>query len=636
VSLLVLQGLKKAYGGDVVFEDVTLTLQPADRVGIVGPNGAGKSTLIKLILGEEQPDAGLVGRGRDVTIGHLPQEPKLDPERTVFDEVRSALEHVRAWERKLRELEGEMERTHEAEAASALADEYGRIHEKFEREGGYQLEARAATVLAGLGVSEALYERKCGVLSGGERSRVGLAKLLLLAPDLMLLDEPTNHLDLSGVEWLEEFLRKSANAYVVISHDRLFLDRVCDKTLELMDGTAKLYPAAYSGYETLKAEQLKSLLREVDKQQDYIEKERTFIRKHMGSQRSREAKGRLKRLERLEVIARPKLGRAELKLDFSPARPQGTLPFSVRELAVRAGERTLFRDLSFELLPGDRLGVVGPNGAGKSTLLKTLAGKIEPGAGRVDFGRNVDLGYFDQEHKILDLGKTVYATLHDRRPKWTDFEVRSFLARFLFFSDDVERVVGTLSGGERGRLAIGCLLLERPNVLFLDEPTNHLDIPSRSALEETLAAFTGTLLVVSHDRWFLERCVSKILWIDQDGVRLHWCGYGEAAAQRRARLDDAARDASAKKERERERGREAEQRRREETAKTAEPKRKKRSVTAVEADIIKREEERATLLKKLEDPAVYADGAQVRGVQDRLAALAVELKTLEDEWGGYA
>jgi ATP-binding cassette, subfamily F, member 3 len=633
MSLLVLQGLRKAYDGDVVFEDVSLTVHEGDRIGVVGPNGAGKSTLFKLILGEEEPDAGLVGRTKDLFVGHLPQEPRLDPAADVFAETLSALDHVRTWEARLREIERLMEETHDPVAAAALADEHGRVHEKFEREGGYQLEARAATVLAGLGVPPALHARKCGVLSGGERSRVGLAKLLLLAPDLMLLDEPTNHLDLSGVEWLEEFLRRSTNAFLVVSHDRLFLDRVSQKTLELADGAAKTYPAPYSGYEALKAEQLKTLLREVEKQQDFLEKERGFIRRHMGSQRSREAQGRLKRLERVEILAAPRLKQAALKLDFSPARPQGTLPFSVRGLTVEAGGRTLFSDLSFELQPGDRLGVVGPNGAGKSTLLKTLAGKWKPAAGRVDFGKNVDLGYFDQEHRLLDLGKTVYATLHDRRPKWTDFEVRSFLARFLFFSDDVERVVETLSGGERGRLAIGMLLLERPNVLFLDEPTNHLDIPSRSALEETLGAFTGTLIVVSHDRWFLERCTQKTLWIEPDGVRLYWSGYSEAATLRRARLAEAARDADARKERERD----AESRRRRDVAeKEADPKKKKkRGLTAVEADIIAREAERAQLMARLEDPAVYGDGAKVKEIRERLARLAEELSALEEEWSSF-
>jgi ATP-binding cassette, subfamily F, member 3 len=279
------------------------------------------------------------------------------------------------------------------------------------------------------------------------------------------------------------------------------------------------------------------------------------------------------------------------------------------------------------------LGVVGPNGAGKSTLLKTLAGKIKPGAGRVDFGKNVDLGYFDQEHRLLDLGKTVYATLHDRRPKWTDFEVRSFLARFLFFSDDVERIVGTLSGGERGRLAIAMLLLERPNVLFLDEPTNHLDIPSRAALEETLAAFTGTLIVVSHDRWFLERCVGKILWIEPDGVRLYWSSYAEAAALRKARLAESARDAEARKDKDRE----SESRRRRDAADKAAsaPKPRRRGLAAVEADIIAREDERGALMRRLEDPAVYADGAEVKEIRERLARLGEELAALEAEWSAF-
>ncbi|HYC78548.1 MAG TPA: ABC-F family ATP-binding cassette domain-containing protein [Planctomycetota bacterium] len=632
MSLLVIQGVKKAYAGDVVFEDVSLTVHEGDRIGVVGPNGAGKTTLFKLILGFEAPDAGLIGRTRDLSVGHLPQEPQLDPKRAVFPETLSAMAHVAELEKKLRALEEQMAAAHDAAEGARLADEHGRVHERFEREGGYQLEARAAAVLAGLGVPEALFERPCGVLSGGERSRVGLAKLLLAAPDLMLLDEPTNHLDLDGTEWLEDYLRKRGDAFLVVSHDRTFLERVTLKTLEVADGGARLYPAAYSGYETLKAEQLKTLLREVEKQQDFLEKERTFIRKHMGSQRTREAKGRLKRLERVQVLAAPRTSEPELRLDFAPARPQGTLPFSVREVRAQVGERTLFRDLSFELQPGERLGIVGPNGAGKSTLLKILAKKLEPAAGRVDFGRNVDLGFFDQEHRLLDGAKTVYSTIHDRRPKWTDFQVRSFLARFLFYSEELERPVATLSGGERGRLAIACLLMERPNVLFLDEPTNHLDIPSRTALEETLQAFTGTLIVVSHDRWFLERCVSKILWIEPEGVRLYWGSYGEASASRAARRAEAAKAAEARRDREREREKEADARRRRQEAAAAAPRKKRRALAAVEGDIMAREEERSALLARLEDPATYASGAQVKEIQDRLAALAAELATLEAEW----
>jgi ATP-binding cassette, subfamily F, member 3 len=633
MPILALQKVRKTYDGDVLFEDVDFAVERGDRVGVVGPNGAGKTTVFRLLLGTEAPDGGEVVRERDLVVGHLPQQPELDPARTVFEETLSAADHVRSAEARLRELEAEMERTHDADLASALADDYGRVLERFRRDGGFTLEARTATILSGLGVREDMYGRLCGVLSGGERSRVGLAKLLLRAPDVMLLDEPTNHLDLSGVEWLEEFLRVEAGTFVVVSHDRFFLDRTTTKTIEILDGGARTYPAPYSGYEVLKAEQTKALLREIEKQKDYVEKERTFIRRHMGSQRSREAKGRLKRLERVEMIAPPPADAPEIRFSFEPARPQGTLPFSVRGLAVGAGDKSLFRDLSFELLPGDRLGVVGPNGSGKSTLLKTLAGILKPRDGRVDYGRNVDVGYFDQEHRILDLSKTVYATLHDRRPRWTDYEVRSYLARFNFYSDDVGREASTLSGGERGRLAIACLLLERPNVLFLDEPTNHLDIPSRSALEDVLRAFTGTLIVVSHDRWFLERSVSKTLWIEGDAVELFWSSYSEAAAMRRARR------VAAMKANEERRNAEAEAAKKKiaaETARAADKRKKRRSLAAVEADIIAREEERASLEAKLADPSIYGDGAAVKAVKERLDVVADELSALEAEWSEFA
>ncbi len=627
MSLLTLSDVRKAYGADVILEAVTLSVHEGDRIGVVGRNGAGKTTLFRMLVGDEEPDGGLISRARDVTTGYLPQVPELVPERPVLEEVMSSLDAVRSLERRLREIEHEMSSTTDGDGLARLAEEHGHVHERFEHLGGYRMESQVHTVLAGLGVAPELFARPCGVLSGGEKSRVALAKLLIQAPDLMLLDEPTNHLDLAGVEWLEEFLQGSGHAFLVISHDRLFLDRVTRSTLEVDNGSAKLYPQPYGGFEQLKADEIKTLVREVQKQQDFIEKERNFIRRHLGSQRSREAQGRLKRLERVELLAPPPSAQDAMKLDMTPARSLGNAPMTVEGLSARAGERTLFLDLSFDLLPGDRLGIVGRNGGGKSTLLKILAGRMTAAAGRVRLGYNVDLGFFDQEHAILNPNATVYSTIHDYRPKWTDFMVRSWLARFLLFSEDAARQVSTLSGGERGRLAIARLLLDQPNMLFLDEPTNHLDISSRQALEETLQSYPGTLVVVSHDRWFLDRVVSKILWLDDAGSRLFHSSYSEAAARRRADRDAAARKAQEARD----------TKSRQPPKPVAKPTgRKKRPLSAIEADIMRVEEKRAALLKDLEDASIYTDGRRVREVQDEIERLNAELTALEAEWSEYA
>lgn len=630
MSLLTFTGVRKVYGGDTLLEDVTFTIREGDRIGVVGRNGAGKSTLFRLACGEEHDDGGEISRGRGITLARLAQDPKLDPDATILDETLGALRHVRDLETQLRAIEDAMA-TATPDDAAKLAEDHGVVHERFERQGGYRLEARALEVLAGLGVDQSMAGRVCRGLSGGERSRVALAQVLLQDPDLMLLDEPTNHLDLSGIEWLESYLRGSRSAYLVVSHDRWFLNRVTDATLDVSDGTARMWPQGYGGFETLKADEHKSLLREVAKQRVYIEKERAFIRRHLGSQRSREASGRLKRLERIELLIPPPGESSTASFTLTPDRPQGNLPISARELSIDLGGREIFRDVSFDLLPGDRLGIVGPNGCGKSTLLKILARRLTPKSGRVDIAKSCDIGYFDQDHRLLVSTATPYSTIHDYRPQWTDFAVRSWLARFIFQAEDVERTVETLSGGERARLALARLLIDRPNVLFLDEPTNHLDIPSCTALEEMLDGFSGTLIVVSHDRWFLQRVATRILWIEDGRSKFTHGSWAEATAARRVALEVA------RKTHEETRDRAAKAAKPTPVAKPSGPKSKKRRALAdVETEIMQLEERKAALHIELGHPSLYLDAAKAKSVRDELDSIQRRLTDVESEWAGYA
>jgi ATP-binding cassette subfamily F protein 3 len=414
----------------------------------------------------------------------------------------------------------------------------------------------------------------------------------------------------------------------VISHDRLFLDRVTNRTLAFGGGGVRMWDAPYSRFAQLHDEELKALAREVAKQQEFIRKEQDFIRKNIAAQRTKVAKGRQKRLERVEVLALPPQDRGEVRLDLSPARRAGEVPIVAEGLAMGYGERLLFDGFNLVIEPGERVGIVGRNGTGKSTLLRILAGRQRPLAGRVDLGRNVDLGYYDQDMGDLPLGLTAYEAIHDLYPKWTDFDIRSFLARLLFFDEDVDRRLEDCSGGERARVALARILLRRPNMLFLDEPTNHLDINSRKALENLLEGFTGTLVVVSHDRWFLDRVVRRILWLDDDGPRLWNGGWTEASSARRQRIDRLAREREAEKA--------ARAKPRVEERRPASPKKKRRSLSQIEADIIAREESRAALLAALGTPEVYTDGLKVKDHQDRIGQLDLELAALNAEWEEHA
>ena len=617
--LISVSNVCKFYGAREVLHDVGFQVHAGRRVGLVGANGCGKTTLLRILVGTEGAEAGSVRSPRGVRIGYLEQEPDLDPEATVETAALSAFDDLRAIEKEMREIEGRIAGA-DADERADLARLHGDFLERFEREGGYEHESRARAALEGVGFGPEERTRRVGGLSGGERSRVALARLLLRQPDLLLLDEPTNHLDLAGVEWLEQFLCRYPGGALIVSHDRAFLDHVTTDIYEIERSRLTAYPGAYTRFQEIKAERRLEQRRAYERQQEFIAAEEAFIRRYGAGQRYKEARGRRKRLDRVERLERPH-GEHRVAMDFRAAARSGAICYRVRGLTKRFGAHTLFEGLDFELYPGERAGIVGPNGCGKTTLLKVLLGQAEASEGEVERGHNLTLGYYDQLQEGLRDASTPLDEVWDFQRKWKETQVRDLLALFLFREDDVHKRVGDLSGGERGRLALAKLMAQAPNVLILDEPTHHLDIPSREALEAALSAYDGAVLTVSHDRYFLNRVVSKLLVFETCRVRVVNGDYA---------LYERLRD-----------GRRAPGNPETTSPATVAPERKtaavsKNRLARIEARIIELEEALEELDAQLLKPEVYAAGERIRGLTRRREETTAELEDLNAQWDAAA
>ena len=534
-TVLTVHELVKAFGPDEIFRDVSFQVADREHVALVGVNGAGKSTLLRIVSGLDTPSHGEVSIARGARMAVLAQEPRFDSERTVrqeahlaFAEALNALAHMRELETAMQEASGQ--------DLDGLFQEYERLSLHFEVSGGFDVEHRTEEVLTGLGFSLAQLDEPVRTLSGGQKTRVELAKALLAEPDLLLLDEPTNHLDLGMLEWLEGFLRSWRGAFLVVSHDRYFLDRVTNRTLDLSFGRLEDYPAPYGRYLELREERLARRRLEYEEQQELISRTEEFIRRYKAGQRSREAKGRQTRLDRLERIARPREHDA-LNLHVNPTLRSGREVLSTSPL--RAGytdgphEQILVATPELRVERGDRVAIIGKNGSGKSTLLKSFVGQLPPLKGRVGFGVNVKPAYYAQGHESLPADGTPLSILLGSQPMG-DEGARNYLARFLFRGDEVLRPISALSGGERSRLALACLLVEGANLLILDEPTNHLDIQSRETLEEMLSAYDGTVIFVSHDRFFIDRVATRV-WEIENGTLAQYLGTYSDAMRQKAR-----------------------------------------------------------------------------------------------------
>jgi len=609
--LVGLSNVTKSFGAQRVLDGVSFQVHKGRRVGLVGANGSGKTTLLRMIAGAETPDSGAVEIARGVTIGYLAQEPALDGRQTVREAALSAFAELRGVEARLREVEQAM-----AEAGDERGGDLARVHgdllERFERGGGYEHESRAEAALHGLGFGEEALDRAVGDLSGGERTRVALARLLLRDVALLLLDEPTNHLDLAGVEWLEQFLARYRGGVLVVSHDRQFLDRVATSIVEIERGRAEAYPGNYTRFREIKQARRLEWRRRYEQQQEFIAREESFVRRYGAGQRAREARGRQTRLERLERIAPPP-AEARVAMRFRCEQPSGEVVVRCRGLTLGLGGRTLARDVRFEVARGERLGIVGPNGCGKTTLLRAVLGQVAPVSGAVELGHKVRIGYYDQLLAGLHADRTVLDEVWEERRTLNEVDVRDLLALFRLTGDDVLKRVGDCSGGERSRVALARLIVQAPNLLVLDEPTHHLDIPSREALEQALLEYEGTIVVVSHDRYFLNRIVSKLLVFEPEGVRLVHGNYAfyEQARPPEARAEPAPRD---------------------------EPRRKKSAglsknrFARLEARIIELEEAQGEIERRLQLPDVYSDGEQVRSLMLRRREIESELDELNAQW----
>ena len=509
MSLLTLQSLEFDYAGHVVLDGVNLTVHAGERYGLIGVNGAGKSTLLRLIHGEMDPSRGRIERGGRIRIGYLEQDTALDTDLPLREAVR------REAFAELLDLEAQLARLSDRMGAGeddpSVVEEYGKLHERFEQADGYTMESRVDAALQGLGFAPDRLEQPVVQLSGGQKRRAALAALLLAPFDVILVDEPTNHLDLEAREWLEAHLKDRRGAMIAISHDRAFLDNATQYTLHLINGKLNRFQGAYTKFAKMWAEQKEQWEEQYKRQQDHIAKTEAYIRKNIAGQRTNQAKSRRKQLARLERMEAPPNEGQKLRLRIEPARDSGAVVCEASGLTLRFGDLTLFEDLDLQILKGEKIGILGPNGTGKTSLLRLLTREVTPTAGKIVFGSNVDLGYYDQDLRLVSDANTVLREIHQMDPLMPECDVRSMLGAFAFTADMIEQEVRTLSGGERARLSLLKLILERHNLLLLDEPTNHLDTDTREALEEALVGYSGTLIVVSHDRYFLNRICNRVV-----------------------------------------------------------------------------------------------------------------------------
>lgn len=506
MALLTTSNLSKAYGPEDIFDGVTLSIPHRARIGLVGPNGIGKTTLLRILMGEESPSGGKVNRARNLTVGYLPQEARLHSDKTLWDECKEALHELLEMGERLEKLEAAMNNT-DPETANAAIESYGSLQMEFERLGGYMIDNRIRQTLEGLGFVDKDFHRPMNKLSGGQRTRAVLARLLLSEPNLLLLDEPTNHLDIAAIEWLEAYLRDWDGAVLIVSHDRYFLNQVVNTILE-MTPTIETYHGNYSAYLQQREARYERRMAEFKTQQAFIEKEEEYIRRNIAGQNTRQAQGRRKRLERLmkDNLIKPVTNSRRLHLNLQTGDRSGDLVLRTRDLHIgyHDDKKTLFALPDLTLLRGECAAIIGPNGAGKTTFLKTLLEQLPPLSGEVRLGANLHIGYFAQAHEGLHPDWTLMEEIDAAAPKLLPAEVRNYLAKFLFTEDDVFKQVSVLSGGERGRLALACLALQGANLLLLDEPTNHLDLAAQEVLQAILADFNGTILLVSHDRYLID------------------------------------------------------------------------------------------------------------------------------------
>jgi len=534
--------LKKSFGVDEILTNVSFILEEREKAALVGVNGAGKTSIFRMLTGEWQPNDGSITCAPGLQIGYLPQTTNYDGQHTMYDELDSVFEPLRQTERLMRELEHDMS-TQSGSVLDATMKKYDKLMAEFEKKRGFEIQSRIRGTLKGLGFTESQWRQPMQELSGGQRTRVALGKLLLTEPDLLLLDEPTNHLDIESIIWLEEYLRNYDGGVLVISHDRYFLDKITTKTIEIENKKSTVYNGNYSFYIAEKSVNREILQRKFDDQQKEIrrqEKSIKTIRSFKTEAALIRAKSREKLLDKMERIDAPEILPEQIRINLTPKTQTGKDVLSVDELSMAFDDKELFENVSFELKKGDKTVLVGPNGVGKTTLFKIILGERESKSGTIREGVNLHIGYYDQVNQNLTLEKTVFDDLADTYPTLTQTEIRNVLGAFLFSGDDVFKPISMLSGGERGRVSMAKIILGGANLLILDEPTNHLDMFSKDVMEQALCNFPGTILCISHDRYFINNIASKILEMNPNGMAEYVGNYDDYYVEKQKRADRIA------------------------------------------------------------------------------------------------
>ncbi len=618
--LLSLQGVKKSFGTNEVLRDASLVLQDGQRMGLVGVNGCGKSTLMKIIAGLETADDGTITMQKGIRLGYLAQQGMVDESKTVLEEMESVFEPVMRMEEELRSLECQMAEAVEDEALlHRLGSRYDQLTRTFEKSNGFGWRSTVQGVLAGLGFRKEQQSQPAKLLSGGERTRLCLARMLLTEPDLLLLDEPTNHLDLKSIAWLEDYLRTYRGAVLLVSHDRYFMDHVCDRMCELLLGATECYDGNYTAYMAQRAQRFEIRMKAYEMQQKEIARQQAIIARYRRFNREksiRAAESREKRLEKMDRLEKPQ-DESAIHFRFDCRRRTGEDVLMVDELKKGFDQRVLFDHVKMHLRAGDRVALIGDNGVGKSTLFKCLIGEEKPDGGTIRLGAGVDIGYYDQHQAHLHENKTVLDEVWDDFRRLDQTEVRGALGMFLFTGDDVLMPISTLSGGEKGRVALTKLMLRKDNLLLLDEPTNHLDMDSREVLEDALEGFPGTILAISHDRYFINRFANKVCVLENGGIREYlgnYDDYYEKITRLQEPDGDAPQVTKTAMDKEKRRSREEEKRLRE----------KKAALKQAEEAIAKAEEEAEAMEHQLSQPDTYQDA-------EKAAALAKAYQQKKDE-----
>ncbi|WP_312114448.1 ABC-F family ATP-binding cassette domain-containing protein [Brevibacillus reuszeri] len=636
--LLQAEHIEKTYGVETILQDISLQIQTGERVGLVGVNGAGKSTLMKILAGELSYDGGIVRIPKEVSIGYLAQNSGLESDRSIWDELLSVFEHLQVEEKELRELEAKMGDPAilaDEKRYQQLLENYSRRSEAFKERGGYSYEGAIRGVLHGLRFADMDYQTLIRTLSGGQKTRLALAKLLLQSPTILLLDEPTNYLDIETLTWLEAYLQNYQGAILVVSHDRYFLDKLVTVVYEIERTRATRYVGNYSQFLDQKAARLEQDLKRFEKQQDEIAKLEDFIARNIArATTTKRAQSRRKTLEKIDRMDKPIMKNKSVHFSFDVSKMSGTIVMKASHVAIGYPDAVLSSGITFELEREERVALVGPNGIGKSTLLKTIVEQLSALRGSIQFGSNVTIGYYDQEHRNLNERNTVLGEIWDEYPQMLEKDVRTLLGNFLFSGDDVQKRISDLSGGERARVSLAKLMLKQANFLIFDEPTNHLDIFSKEVLENALYDYPGTILFVSHDRYFLNKISTRVLELTGDGVTSYLGNYDYFVEKKQELAELAAEQAalSVKKQG---------------TAAVAQPEKssyeldkeakkrerqRQRRLEEIEATIQKREADIAKWEEELCLPEIYSDHVQAKERNDQIHAAKNELEQLYEEW----